>query len=207
MSNYVFPPSTITPSLAWGNTKTPTFATAISGAESGRESRASKWVYPRWRFNLTYHVLNNASGTEELRAVLGFFLSRGGAAESFIYMDTEDYSVTDQAIAVGDDATTEFQLLRTYGGFVEPVYAPKLASPAPTIKLDGVTKTITTHYTLDADGVLKFVAPPGAGVLVTWSGQYYFRVRFAQDEAELEEFMVNLWKYQRVELIGVGSDA
>ena len=42
-----------------------------------------------------------------------------------------------------------------------------------------------------------------AGAALTWSGQFYKRVRFERDETEFEEFLQDLHSAKRVELITV----
>ena len=52
-------------------------------------------------------------------------------------------------------------------------------------------------------GRITFVSAPAVGAALTWSGQFYKRVRFARDETEFEEFLQDLWSAKKVELITV----
>ena len=44
---------------------------------------------------------------------------------------------------------------------------------------------------------------PGSGVVITADFTYYFLVRFAEDTAEFENFMYQLWSLKQVKLQSV----
>ena len=69
------------PGLAWSVTKAPTFQTRIQRAVSGRELRALDYPYPLWQFTLVFAFLrdNPAAGFDELRTLMGFYLTCQGA--------------------------------------------------------------------------------------------------------------------------------
>lgn len=121
MSNDVFP---MLPGLKWGTNKQPIWATKVLTAASGRETRGSFQSYPRWKFTLSYEFLRAGGGFSELQQLVGFFNQRMGSFDSFLYRDPNDYQVTDQALGTGDGSRVEYRLVRTLGGFVEPVLAP-----------------------------------------------------------------------------------
>jgi uncharacterized protein (TIGR02217 family) len=59
-------------------------------------------------------------------------------------------------------------------------------------------------YSVDADtGLVTFETPPPAGEAVSADFTYYFRVRFADDTAEFENFMFQLWSLRQVKLQSV----
>jgi len=157
-------------------------------------------VFPRYRYKLSFTVLRQTTGFTEFSTLVGFFNARNGSFDSFLYTDPDDNTVTAQVLGIGDGSNKLFQLVRTFGGFVEPVYD---ANSAPLIYWDGVLKTLGTHYTLGATGQVTFVAAPGAGVVVTWSGTYYRRMCFAQDTADFSKFLANLWELKTLEMVTV----
>lgn len=120
MSNVLFPTFR---GLTWNVIKQPTFQTIIQTGASGREVRVTKRVNPIWEFEFTYSILDDTfidgSGYSELRDLMGFFMQRQGAFDSFLYNDPTDNSVTGQLIATGDGSTASFQLVRNFGGFAE----------------------------------------------------------------------------------------
>lgn len=61
-----------------------------------------------------------------------------------------------RSIGTGDGSGTQFSLPW------KPV--------TPAIYIDGVLKTLTTHYTVTPGGLVTFVTPPGNGTVLTWDG-------------------------------------
>ncbi len=197
MSQAVFPSM---PGLKWGSVKTPMWSTKIQRTASGRELRAAYYSAPLYKISLSYEVLRSGDPAE-LQAMVGFFNARKGSFDSFLYTDPEDHTVVNQGFGIAAAGQTRYQLVRTYGGFVEPVLAPQLTGVgAVSIAVNGVAQTVGTHYTLGVDGLVTFVAPPLAGQVLSWSGEFYYRVRFAQDSVDFERFLYQLWSLKKVEL-------
>jgi uncharacterized protein (TIGR02217 family) len=114
--------------------------------------------------------------------------------------------VSAQAIGTGNGSTTVFQLVRSMGvalpggGFAEPITAPNAVS---AIYLDGIVQS-ALGYSVDlTTGLVTFTVPPPAGQLVTADFTYYFRVRFADDTADFENFLYQLWSLKQVKLQSV----
>ena len=53
---------------------------------------------------------------------------------------------------------------------------------------------MTTEVSVDPYGVVTFDSPPPADSVLTWTGNYYFRVRFDNDEIELTRTWDGLWE-------------
>lgn len=185
--------------------KSPEFSTLAKRAVSGREVRVGLRRYPLWTLSLNYNVLrgNGFDGAYDLETILGFFLARNGSYDSFLYLDPSDSVATNMAFGQGDGVTTDFRLTRALGAggftFVEPVENPATVS---AIKVDGVTQTLTTDYTVGATGIISFVTAPGDGESLTWTGTYRYRVRFVRDVAQYDQFLRDLWELKRLELVG-----
>jgi hypothetical protein len=58
-------------------------------------------------------------------------------------------------------------------------------------------------YAISAAGVVTFSVAPAAGIALTWSGAYYWRVRFEQDMAEARNFLYQLWNLQQLAFVSV----
>jgi uncharacterized protein (TIGR02217 family) len=198
------------PGLGWSVVKSPRFATRIQRAVNGRELRALDQPNPIWSWTLTYPLLRDRSdartplgpgiGYDELRTLAGFFLQQQGALQPFLFDDPTDNAVTAQPLGAGDSSRAVFQLLRTMGSFAEPVTAPNAVS---AIYFDGILQP-AADYTVDAaTGLVTFAAPPPAGRIVTADFTYFFRVRFADDTAEFENFMLQLWQARQIKLQSV----
>lgn len=85
----------------------------------------------------------------------------------------------------------------------EPVTEPDWASV--TLYYDGVAATPVTHWTPGTGGVVNFTNPagiPAAGSAISWTGNYYRRVRFDDDEADFERIVEDI-KSGAIELVSV----
>lgn len=195
MSNAVYPSL---PGLMWPFRRTPVWNTTVATTPSGREWRSTATAYPRYRYALQYEFLRTEAAYAEFQALFGFFNARRGGFDTFLFLDPEDRSVTAQAFGVGASGVTTFQLVRALGGFVEPVYD---LVAAPAIYINGVLQS--SGYTVSAAGVVAFSSAPTAGAVLTWSGSFYWRVRFDGDELSFEQFLAQFWKTGDVRLITV----
>lgn len=195
MSEAVFP-SLI--GQEWPVNKTPAFHNIIQKSVSGKRKALALMSYPLWTFKVSYSFLSdNGTPNDDIHTLMGFFLARQGNFDDFLFDDKSDNLATDQTFGVGDGATTQFQLVRNYGGFIEPVLGLK---GTPTIKVNGIT---VVPSTVSTKGKVTFSSPPAAGAMLTWSGGFYYRVAFVQEETEFENFMQGLWANRSLELITV----
>ena len=198
------------PGLGWSVSKAPRFATRTQKAISGRELRVVDQLYPIWTWTLTYQVLRDehdtrggnalGSGYDELRTLAGFFLQQQGAFGAFLFDDPSDDSVTAQYFGTGDGSTTAFQLYREFGGFFEPIVAPNVVS---AVYFNGVAQSSASYSVDAATGIVTFTSAPSAGIIITADFTYRFLVRFADDTAEFENFMYQLWSLKQVKLQSV----
>src|SRR5579862_5714186 len=134
MSSVVFPTLA---GLEYPVTRTPIFRTLVQESVSGRENRAALQLYPRWKWNLSFNFLRDDSNNE-FRTLLGFYLARQGAYDSFLFDDVDDDSAVAQSLGTGNGSQTNFQLVRTLGGFTEPVLAPNVVT---SVSVGGVAKS------------------------------------------------------------------
>jgi uncharacterized protein (TIGR02217 family) len=198
------------PGLGWSVTKTPRFAGRSQNAISGRELRVLDQINPIWNWTLTYSLLRDkwdaraqtgpGIGYDELRTLAGFFLQQQGTFQSFLFDDPTDNTITDQVLGTGDGSMRTLQLVRSMGGFAEPITAPNVIS---AIRFNGVRQD-SASYTIESEtGALTFMTPPPAGHVVAADFTYRFRVRFAEDSAEFENFMYQLWQLKQIKLQSV----
>lgn len=193
MSDNLFP---TLPGVTWKTTWTPVFRTKVQAAVSGKEYRASLMANPLYNLTLSFEFLRHGA-KQELRQLVGFFLARRGAFDNFLYRFDEDSAVVDQRIAVADGGTKSFQLVRSFGSeFSGPV---QNIDAVVDVKVNGVVQA-PAGYTVTSTGMLTFNFAPGAGT-ITWSGSYFYRARFADDEQGFDRFMKNLWEAKTVNLL------
>lgn len=199
MSQAVFP---VLAGLAWNVMKTPQWQTRVQTATSGAEIRAAYMTSPIWKWTLTFDVLRADAANLELQNLVGFYNARRGRFDSFLYTDPTDNAVSGQQFGTGDGTTKAFQLNRDYGagGFTanENVYD---LNGAPAISVAGVLKTVTTDYTVSSSGLVTFVTAPANGAALTWSGNYYWRVRFDADAQGFNNFASQLWEAKSVSFV------
>lgn len=195
MSDNIFPELT---GLSWSRSKSPVMSTNIQTSTSGKEKRAVYYTYPRWKFSLTYEMIkDDGTVTGDLQQIVGFFNNVYGSFDDWLFKDWDDYSVTDQAFGTGDGTTVAFQLLRSFGQFVEPVRG---IVSTPTIYVNSVPITSFTFSTL---GLITFDNPPAASAALQWTGNFYYRCRFLSDSYEFEEFVSKLWTLKTLDFISV----
>ena len=188
------------PGRGWSIMKTPMWKTWTKESVSGREARARFMLYPLWRISLTYNVLRASAFYEEYQRLVGFFNLRSGAFDTFLFDDTTDNTVLTHLFGVGDGVTTTFQLIRSLGGFVEPI---ENVNGAAHIFVGGALQHEGIHYTRSPTGVITFFGPPVAGTNLEWSGHFYYRCRFLDDQLDdMENFMHELWALRRLEFKG-----
>jgi uncharacterized protein (TIGR02217 family) len=59
-------------------------------------------------------------------------------------------------------------------------------------------------YTVDSEtGLVTFATPPPAGHAIAADFTYRFRVRFAEESVEFENFMYQLWQLKQIKLQSV----
>lgn len=193
MSNAVFPTLI---GLEWNIERTPIWNNLLLESASGKDATLALWSFPKYQYKLSYAFLNDAT-TTDLKTIIGFFNSRLARYDSWLYQDPGDQtSATQQNIGTGNGSNKAFQLVRVYGGFVEPI---QNVNGNPLIYVNGVLKTLTTDYTVGPTGIITFVSAPGNGLAVTATFNFYWRCRFLQDQTTFNEFMANLWENKSLE--------
>lgn len=186
------------------NDKKPMWKTQVNESISGRETRRQVWSYPRWHFELSHEFLrNDANMTQsELVKVLAFFNSKAGKFQEFLFMDDEDNLVTDMAFGVGTGSVTKFQITRTMSvgtiSFTEPVRA---FYATPVIKKNGVV--VSSGLTFGDYGSVTFAVAPANGDVLTWSGQFFYVVRFEEDELSFSQMVSRFWSNDSTTLVSI----
>lgn len=158
----------------------PNWSSVKQDALSGKRVRYSLYTYPTYSYEISFNVLRTAAALAELQTLRGFINSVAGPVQLWGYTDPNDKSVSGQEFGTGDGATTAFQLVRTLGGFTEPVF---LLNGAPSIY---VNSTLTAPASISGYGVVNFSSAPASGAALTWSGSFYWPCRFDEDVTQFE---------------------
>lgn len=169
----------------------PAFKNVIQEAISGNEQRFAQWTKCRCVGDLSYSLLNSTNPTGDFRSILALWRAHFGSLYPFRFKDWGDYQATNELIGTGDGSRTTFQLVKTYDpsqillntpGTLFYVRSITLVTGTPTIKVDGVTKTPVTDYTISSSGLVTFVSAPASTKPVTWTGEFDVPVRFDTDQ-------------------------
>ncbi len=194
MSNAIFPALA---GLEYPVVRTPIFKTLTQQSSSGEENRVALWTSPRWQWTLSFNFLRDGANNE-FRTLVAFFLERRGSYDSFLFSDPDDNSISGQTLGTGDGTTTSFQLIRNFGGYIEPVLAPDSSNIAVS-----VGGSPTTAYNLETGGVVQFTTPPPAGAAVTATFGYFWPCRFLADQVDFSKFMNRLWEQKKLDFISL----
>ncbi len=180
------------PGYMWAPIIAPVWNSQLQKTVTGRVVAATYQQYPLYKFTVSYEMLSAAT----FNTLLAFFNQQQGNVTPFLFdAGPGNDSVTAQGIGTGDGATKTFQLLRSYGGFSEPIAA---AFGTTHAYVNGTAQTAT--FNSPSNGYVTFTTAPGSGTAVTWTGGYYFQCRFSKGTEEFDQFMSQLYKTKSVSL-------
>ncbi len=165
----------------------PSFRNVIQEAISGNEQRFAQWTHCKGVGDLSFGLQDSADPLGDFAAIVAMYRAHFGSLYPFRFRDWSDYIATAELFGTGDGSETAFQLVKTYDpsqillntpGSLFYVREISLLASAPVIKVDGVTKTVTTDYTVSDSGLVTFTSPPANDKPLTWSGTFDVPVRF-----------------------------
>lgn len=200
MSNSIYPRLA---GETWPVVKKPLFNTSRMTTASGREVRIANYQFPFFEVEIPYSWVSSVQAIATMQQLYGFYCQMNGAFDTFLWQDDSDKQVTGQPIGTGNGSKTTFQMQRTLGSSTAPVYSVNgvvatLGSPVTKIYLGGVQQM--SGWTISNSGLLTFTSPPGAGVAITADFSYFWRMTFAEDNLEFEEFAQDYWEVKKVTL-------
>ncbi len=189
------------PTLAttgWSTHVRPKFGTDITDHVSGRSVRRPRYAAAYYDVELTYDVLRSDAAHLEMQAIAGFFEQMSGAATPFWIAPPGLSNVTGQILGVGDGSTIVFPLVRSFGTYAEPVAGTSGVAAAYEngVAISSSLYSVTSGYAPQ----IVFATAPAAGVVVAADFDVLWLCRFAEDLADLEEFMTMLWAFRTVKL-------
>jgi len=187
------------------------FQWATDVVSKGRTSqRNQRWSRPRRHWIINYQALKIA----ERNRLLEIFSRAAGQYRTFKILESGidgdfECALTECSITAVA-AQVEFQLIKTYyDGETEEwdedktKIVPSTIFP-PIVKVDGVAKVEDTDFTLDDEtGIVDFtlMGAPGAAAVITASYQFYFQIRFADDQYDDIRNIPNHWSYNGIHLV------
>jgi uncharacterized protein (TIGR02217 family) len=180
-------------SLALGATGGPERRTEIVTLANGREERNSPWAGSRRRWNVGVGVRS----LDDLHLLITFFEARRARLHGFRWRDPVDWkscapsaepAATDQLLGVGDDAETEFQLVKRYESGGEAVERAIVKPAAGTVRVavDGIELTPGVGFAVDVTtGLISLTTPAAALAPVTAGYEFDTPVRFDVDRLDV----------------------
>jgi uncharacterized protein (TIGR02217 family) len=176
-------------SLSFGALGGPERRTESVTMANGFEERNSPWAHARRRYDAGMGLRS----LDDVEALIAFFEARQGQLIGFRWKDWSDYQsckpscaveASDQLLALGDEATTVFQLTKSYRSgdvvYRRPICKPVSGSVRAQVGGDFVQQGV--DYEVDYDsGLLTFARPPDEGAEVRAGFEFDVPVRFDTD--------------------------
>lgn len=159
----------------------PSFSTTIISMSSGSEQRNIDWARQRMKWDVSWGI----SSLDDLEEVRDFFYARRGRGYGFRFKDWTDFEIDQGQIGIGDNTTTDFQIVKVYDPSGTLPFSRKITRPVLAtlqVYVDGVLQTLTTHYTVSTNGLISFVSPPGDTLVIRVTVEFDVPVRFDSDE-------------------------
>lgn len=156
--------------LSWETTIQQTWEVVEQKSASGRRRTLCQQTLPGWQINVSYPMITKA----ERDTLLGFYAQCRGKFESFFFSDPEQFHIEKQALVKGTDG--KYQLLSSYGGYVEPVEKVK--------DLKVFVNGVETQNFTESNGKIT-VSTSGT---VTASYDYYWKVCFTNNLSISQKF-------------------
>lgn len=174
MSTNVFPTFNIN-SIGYPVKRTAVWNTKIQDSISGMETRLAYWTYPKYKWTIDLNALQAIASADDFATFMGFYNARQGQFDTWLYSDPDDGGVAGQNIGTGTGGNANFQLVKAFGGFVEPVLAPN---------------TVTAVYLGGLSIPTAGLSTPTNGALTSTSGgsltgaTYYVRSTWVTNSGE-----------------------
>jgi hypothetical protein len=186
--------------------------TAVQEAISGKDTAVSLRQYPLVQYELVVNLLRHDAVPSELLQVQGLYNSLKGRGDTFLYNDPEFNSIsvaqapTLGVFGTGDGSTLIYQLLATFQnsggpGGPELIQNGNPANWSTAVLYDNGSTISAANYSIGPTGIVTFGAghAPAAGHTLSWSGSWYYRCRFDEDEISWKKFMtIGLWMVSKL---------
>ena len=184
--------------MSKGLKKSPVFNSVVQRPVAGMNvASASLMPYPCWSFETDFDAItgNEALSSSVIASFMGLHISCNGRAFPFLFTDPQDNVVTQINSGMlnvtpgasqpmsqhGDGVSTQFQLARIIGSAGVPNDIIQRVNGSISVYING---SLTTNYSVNSVGVVTFNTPPANNATLTWTGNFYFYVRFLADRLD-----------------------
>ena len=161
--------------------------------ERRHEKRNVNWAQARGRWDVASGLKKQA----QIDELIAFFRARRGKAYGIRFKDWTDHKATGQLLGIGDDALTQFQLVKHYpsGSVIEVRTITKPVAGTVKVYLDEVEQL--SGWSVDTTtGLVTFSTAPAMGVEVTADFEFDVPVRFDTDHmaVTIETYRLHAWQ-------------
>ncbi|MGH9609439.1 MAG: DUF2460 domain-containing protein, partial [Bryobacteraceae bacterium] len=178
--------------IGWPVTFSPLWNNQIQKTVTGRAVAVTYQQFALYTLKVQFSYLSS----NDFNNLMGFFNIQGANLTPFLFdAGPGNDSVVEEGIGQGDGSTQVFQLLRSFGGYVEPVAA---CFGTCTAYVNG--SPVTAIFNNPVDGYVTLNSAAAAGTVVSWSGQYYLKVRFSKGSEDIDEFVSQLYSTKSIQL-------
>lgn len=197
--------------LSLGSSGGPERRTEIVTLANGFEERNTAWAHSRRRYDAGLAV----KSLDDMQNVIAFFEARSGMLYGFRWKDWADFkscepsktpTYTDQVIGVGDDVTTEFQLVKDYSSGAQS-YKRVISKPIANsvrVAIDGVELLPGQDFAVDGEtGIVTCFLAPTTGLEITAGFEFDVPVRFDTDYLEMTVASFNAGEIPQIPVVEV----
>lgn len=169
------------------------FLTIISESEGGKEQRYQKWLRPR----RTFRIKLEARNFSETDGLWRMYIRMKGSFDTFLFQNPNENPVQNETIGSGDGVKSVFYLGKAVSiGSGDLI----LVSNSQTIKRSiggtGDFLTFSSYSIVNNFGQITTNVPlPSGDVIRADSYNFYYSVRFKDDQLSREAFAANLWRF------------
>jgi len=199
-------------SQSWGKAASPiTYTGSLYLQPSGR-SKAQVWVHDG-SGNGYVAIFDLSAGTVTLSTLTGVGWTAGSAAITAAGGGAYRCSVT---VTSASTTTLELRVNVCNVGTTQEIYtgdgtsglyawgAQMETAAAATTYIPTTTATVSvTDYALSSTGLVTFTTAPPAAAPIIWTGAFYYRCRFQDDELNLTEILSRFWQLKKLKFRSV----
>jgi|SRR6185312_9084613 len=171
----------------WGIKKRPITRTIVQTADGGQEFRLSRYQTPLHEFDIEIPYLSQTDYT----TLQTFFWNQGGSFTPFLFVPDNE-SAVGTYVGTGNGSTKTFTLTAADASPCDYV----AGSPAPVFKVNGTV----VGGTLSGNNQVTFASAPASGANISWTGTYYYIVRFTDDQIEIAQTMNQIYEATTITL-------
>lgn len=170
----------------------------IAQAYSGKTERNEHWSNPLARYVID---MNTLTGVQR-DYLVNYWLALGGPADSFPLEDWNDFqsvakgstpASSDQTLGTATAGQTDFQLIKNYtvGTATRTRKITRPQSGTVLVEKDSVLQTLTTDYTIEPLGIIRFVVAMTGGEVIKAGYKFHVPVFFINNDIDVLAASIN----------------